>query len=70
MSMQRFYHFLNLKAKDPDATVPSLDEALKRIAEPDTELLSQNKSVIDEFQRCFELKENLKVDIWLTPTFM
>ncbi|XP_021858943.1 ATP-dependent DNA helicase 2 subunit KU80 [Spinacia oleracea] len=58
--LERFYHFLNLKAKDPDATVPSLDEALKRIAEPDTELLSQNKSVIDEFQRCFELKENLK----------
>uniref|UniRef100_A0A803KYW2 ATP-dependent DNA helicase 2 subunit KU80 n=1 Tax=Chenopodium quinoa TaxID=63459 RepID=A0A803KYW2_CHEQI len=56
--LERFYHFLELKAKDPDAAVPPLDEALKKISEPDAELLSQNKSVIDEFRRCFELKEN------------
>uniref|UniRef100_A0A803LI30 ATP-dependent DNA helicase 2 subunit KU80 n=1 Tax=Chenopodium quinoa TaxID=63459 RepID=A0A803LI30_CHEQI len=56
--LERFYHFLELKAKDPDAAVPLLDEALKKITEPDAELLSQNKSVIDEFRRCFELKEN------------
>lgn len=63
--MQRFYHFLDLKTKNPDAAIPPLDEALKRITEPDAELLSKNKSVIDEFRRCFEVKENFKVESWL-----
>lgn len=58
--LERFYHFLELKVKNPDAAVPPLDEALKKITEPDAELLSQNKSVIDEFQRCFEVKDNYK----------
>lgn len=58
--LERFYHYLELKAKNPDEAIPPLDEALKRITEPDPELLSQNKSVIDEFRRCFELKETAK----------
>ncbi len=58
---QRFYHCLEVKSKHPDAAVPPLDETLKKITEPDPELLSQNKSVIDAFRRSFELKENPKV---------
>ncbi|KAJ4959511.1 hypothetical protein NE237_026622 [Protea cynaroides] len=59
--LQRFYQFLELKSKQPDAMVPPLDNTLKRITEPDPELLSQNKSVIDEFCKQFELKENPKI---------
>jgi hypothetical protein len=58
---QRFYRCLEVKSKHPDAAVPPLDETLKKITEPDPELLSQNKSVIDAFRRSFELKENPKV---------
>jgi hypothetical protein len=58
---QRFYRLLELKSKQPDAAVPPLDETLKKITEPDPELLSQNKSVIDAFRRIFELKEKPKV---------
>lgn len=70
MSIQRFYHFLELKAKNPDAAVPPLDVALKSITEPDAEFVSQNKSVIDEFQRCFELKANIKVGSWLNHSLI
>lgn len=59
--MQRFYHHLELKSKNPDAAVPPLDSTLKRITEPDHEVVSQNKLVIDEFCRNFEIKENPKV---------
>lgn len=58
---QRFFHCLELKSKDPDAVVPPLDETLKKIAEPDPILLSQNKSVISAFRGSFEFKENPKV---------
>lgn len=58
---QRFYRCLELKSKDQDAAVPPLDETLRKITEPDPELLSQNKSVIDEYRRSFEFKENPKV---------
>lgn len=61
---QRFYRHLELKSKHPDAAVPPLDETLKKITEPDWELVSQNKQVVDEFRRCFELKENPKVFLW------
>lgn len=60
-NIQRYYHYLELKSKHQDAAVPPLDEMLRRITDPDPELLSQNKTVIDEFKRCFELKENPKV---------
>ncbi|PWA51740.1 Ku70/Ku80 beta-barrel domain-containing protein [Artemisia annua] len=59
--LERFYHHLELKSKDPDAAVPPLDATLKRITEPDLEAISQNKLVIDEFCRRFELKENPKL---------
>lgn len=57
INFQRFYRFLELKSKHPDAAVPPLDETLKKITEPDQELLSKNKSVIEAFCSSFELKE-------------
>ncbi|XP_027107832.1 ATP-dependent DNA helicase 2 subunit KU80 isoform X2 [Coffea arabica] len=59
--LERFYRYLELKSKDKDAAVPPLDETLKKITEPDPEILFQNKSVIEDFRRCFELKENPKL---------
>ncbi|XP_076945842.1 ATP-dependent DNA helicase 2 subunit KU80-like [Bidens hawaiensis] len=59
--LERFYHHLELKSKHPDAAVPPLDESLKRITEPDPEVVSKNKLVIDDFRRHFELKENPKL---------
>ncbi|KAF5189380.1 Atp-dependent dna helicase 2 subunit ku80 [Thalictrum thalictroides] len=59
--LERFYRLLELKSKKPDADVPPLDNTLKRITEPDPELLLQNKSVIDDFCKQFELKENPKI---------
>lgn len=41
--------------------MPPLDDTLKKITHPDPELLSECKSVVDEFRRLFELKENPKV---------
>ncbi|XP_077245146.1 ku80 family protein isoform X2 [Tasmannia lanceolata] len=58
--LERFYQFLELKSKQPDANVPPLDGPLKRITELDPEILSQNKSVIADFCKQFELKENPK----------
>lgn len=60
-TLERFYRFLEIKSKDHEAAVPPLDETLKKITEPDPDLLSQNKSVLDEFCRCFEVKENPKL---------
>ncbi|VFQ91280.1 unnamed protein product [Cuscuta campestris] len=59
--LQRYYHYLELKSKHKDAAVPPLDESLRRITDPDPALLSQNNTVIEEFRRCFELKENPKM---------
>ncbi|XP_019189359.1 PREDICTED: ATP-dependent DNA helicase 2 subunit KU80 [Ipomoea nil] len=59
--LQRYYHYLEMKSKHHDAAVPPLDEILRRITDPDPELLSQNKTVVDEFRRCFELKDNPKM---------
>ncbi|CAK7347919.1 unnamed protein product [Dovyalis caffra] len=56
--LELFYRHLELKSKHPDAAVPPLDETLKTITEPDPDLLSENKSVIDAFCKSFELKEN------------
>ncbi|XP_022757093.1 ATP-dependent DNA helicase 2 subunit KU80 isoform X3 [Durio zibethinus] len=58
--LERFYHHLELKSKQPDAAVPPLDETLKRITEPDLELDFENKSVLDSLCKHFELKENSK----------
>ncbi|XVF26321.1 hypothetical protein REPUB_Repub14bG0006100 [Reevesia pubescens] len=59
--LERFYRHLDLKSKQPDAAVPPLDETLKSITEPDLELVSENKSVIDALRKHFELKENPKL---------
>ncbi|KAL3814909.1 hypothetical protein ACJIZ3_016177 [Penstemon smallii] len=59
--LERYYRCLELKSKDHDAAVPPLDETLKKITEPDSELLSQSRAVINEFRRSFELKEHPKL---------
>ncbi|KAJ8748966.1 hypothetical protein K2173_013404 [Erythroxylum novogranatense] len=59
--LERFYSHLELKSKEPDRGVPPLDATLKKITEPDPELLSRNKSVIDAFRGSFEIKENPKL---------
>ncbi|KAL9396797.1 hypothetical protein Peur_011050 [Populus x canadensis] len=56
--LERFYHHLELKSKHSDAAVPPLDETLKTITEPDPDLLSANKNVVDAFCKSFELKEH------------
>ncbi|RDX72569.1 ATP-dependent DNA helicase 2 subunit KU80, partial [Mucuna pruriens] len=56
--LERFYRYLELKSKDPDAEVPPLDDTLKKITEPDADLILQNKSVVDSFCSSFELKGN------------
>ncbi|KAB2002771.1 hypothetical protein ES319_D11G088500v1 [Gossypium barbadense] len=58
--LERFYRHLELKAKQPDAAVPPLDETLKNIVEPDPELVAENKSVFDALHRHFELRQNPK----------
>lgn len=58
--LERFYRFLDLKSRKPDAEVPPLDRSLKRITEPDPQLLSKYKPAIDNFRSQFELKENPK----------
>lgn len=62
MHCQRFYRHIELKSKQPDAAVPPVDDTLKRITEPNPELFSENKSVIDALHKHFELKENPKVN--------
>ncbi|XP_021614080.1 ATP-dependent DNA helicase 2 subunit KU80 isoform X2 [Manihot esculenta] len=59
--LERFYHYLELKSKQPDAAVPSLDRTLKRITEPDPQLFSESKSVIESFCQSFEVKKNPKL---------
>ncbi|OMP00597.1 hypothetical protein COLO4_12548 [Corchorus olitorius] len=59
--LERFYHHLDLRSKQPDAAVPPINETLKRITELDPELFSENKSVIDAFNKLFEIKENPKL---------
>lgn len=58
---QRFYHFLDLKSKHPGSDIPELDSSLKKIAEPDFDILSRHKSITNHFEKQFELKENSKV---------
>ncbi|KAL4395203.1 hypothetical protein AHAS_Ahas02G0228500 [Arachis hypogaea] len=56
--LERFYRCLELKSKNPGAAVPPIDETLKKITEPDSNLVLKNKSVIDSFRKCFEPNEN------------
>lgn len=59
--LERFYRALELRSKDPSANVPPIDETLRKITEPDHGLHDQNRAVIEEFRRSFELKENPKL---------
>ncbi|XP_017243554.1 ATP-dependent DNA helicase 2 subunit KU80 isoform X2 [Daucus carota subsp. sativus] len=59
--LERFYRYLELKSRHLDAAVPPLDDTLKKITEPDSDLLSHSKPVIDGFRKLFELKENPKL---------
>lgn len=58
--LERFYRFLDIKSRQPDAEVPPLDRSLKRITGPDAQLLSQYESVIDNIRSQFSLKQNPK----------
>ncbi|XP_004306918.1 PREDICTED: ATP-dependent DNA helicase 2 subunit KU80 [Fragaria vesca subsp. vesca] len=59
--LERFFRHLELKSRDPDTAVPPIDETLRKISEPDKELIAANKSVIDAFRSRFEVKENPKL---------
>ncbi|CAL5211059.1 unnamed protein product [Lathyrus oleraceus] len=56
--LARFYHYLDLKSKHPDAAVPPLDYTLRKITEPETDLVLQNQAVIDSFRRSFDQQGN------------
>ncbi|KAJ3678288.1 hypothetical protein LUZ60_002091 [Juncus effusus] len=58
--LERFYRYLDLKSKEPDAEVPPLDSSLKRITEPYSELLSLQAPILDEFRKKFPLIDNPK----------
>ncbi|XP_031483771.1 ATP-dependent DNA helicase 2 subunit KU80 [Nymphaea colorata] len=60
-TLMRFYNFLELKSRQPDADVPSMDQSLKQIVEPDSCFISKNNSVVADFVKQFELKDNPKI---------
>ncbi|ESQ30774.1 hypothetical protein EUTSA_v100113511mg, partial [Eutrema salsugineum] len=59
--LQRFYEYIELKARSMDAALPPVDEAFKRIMEQDPELSSNNKSIMDSFRKSLEVMENPKL---------
>lgn len=58
--LERFYSYLDLKAKQPDANVPPLDRCLRRITEPDPVVIDHQTPLIQNLGKSFELKENPK----------
>ncbi|KAL5218549.1 hypothetical protein ABZP36_019233 [Zizania latifolia] len=58
--LERFYSFLDLKSKQPDAKVPPVDKCLKRIMEPDPDVVDYQAPLIKNLGNSFELKENPK----------
>ncbi|CAN6286118.1 unnamed protein product [Urochloa humidicola] len=58
--LERFYSYLDLKAKQPDANVPALERCLKRITEPAPDVIDQQMPLIQNLCKAFELKENPK----------
>jgi len=59
--LERFYSYLDLKAKQPDANVPPLETCLMRITEPDRDDIDERTLVsIENLDKAFELKENPK----------
>lgn len=55
---QRFYRFLEMKSKNPEAAVPPLDQTLKAVVEPDVD---RDRSHEINFSKHFVLKEAVKV---------
>lgn len=58
--LQRFYRALDLRSKSPDAEIPRLDANLLRITAPDPDILSEQKSQLDNLRRQFEPRDNSK----------
>ncbi|KAL0913845.1 hypothetical protein M5K25_017336 [Dendrobium thyrsiflorum] len=58
--LQRFYQSLYLRSKHPDAQLPQLDASLLRITGPDSDILSELKSEVDNFRKQIELRDNPK----------
>ncbi|CAL4937176.1 unnamed protein product [Urochloa decumbens] len=58
--LERFYSYLDLKAKQPDANVPALERCLRRITEPDPDVINQQLPLTQNLGKAFELKENPK----------
>jgi ATP-dependent DNA helicase 2 subunit 2 len=62
--LQRFYNYLDLKSKEPDANPPPLDTCLKRITRPDPDVIDYQAPLIQNLGKSFELKDNPKVKYW------
>ncbi|CAD6335162.1 unnamed protein product [Miscanthus lutarioriparius] len=58
--LERFCSYLDLKSKQPDANVPPLERSLRRITEPDPDVIGQQTQLIQNLGKAFELKENPK----------
>ncbi|XP_020179005.1 ATP-dependent DNA helicase 2 subunit KU80 [Aegilops tauschii subsp. strangulata] len=58
--LERFYSYLDLKSKQPDANPPPLDSCLRRITEPDPDVINYRAPLIQNLGKSFELKENPK----------
>ncbi|VAH96463.1 unnamed protein product [Triticum turgidum subsp. durum] len=58
--LERFYSYLDLKSKQPDANPPPLDSCLRRITEPDPDVINYRVPLIQNLGKSFELKENPK----------
>ncbi|KAH0456366.1 hypothetical protein IEQ34_014273 [Dendrobium chrysotoxum] len=58
--LQRFYQSLYLRSKHPDAQLPQLDASLLRITGPDSDILSELRSEVDNFRKQIELRDNPK----------
>ncbi|KAM0920134.1 hypothetical protein ACQ4PT_007775 [Festuca glaucescens] len=58
--LERFYNYLDLKSKEPDANPPPLDTCLKRITGPEPDVIDYQASLIQNLGKSFELKDNPK----------
>ncbi|CAM0878222.1 unnamed protein product [Alopecurus aequalis] len=59
-TLERYYNFLDLKSKQPEANPPPLDTCLRRITEPDPDVIDYQAPLIQNLSKAFELKENPK----------
>uniref|UniRef100_A0ACD5WEQ4 Uncharacterized protein n=1 Tax=Avena sativa TaxID=4498 RepID=A0ACD5WEQ4_AVESA len=58
--LERYYNFLDLKSNQPDANPPPLDTCLRRITEPDPNVINYQAPLLQNLSKSFELKENPK----------